>query len=69
MSNKNVRRKMQDRSSNDKKTMGWIRLAEDAEQDIAREKLRLDNLATAARIFRMNAEKGIPFPLEQQHAD
>lgn len=40
----------------------WIRLAEDAENDIAKAKQRIRQLADAARIFRHNGESGIPFP-------
>jgi hypothetical protein len=40
----------------------WILLAEDAEKDAATAKLRSDRLCEAARIFRLNAETGEPWP-------
>jgi hypothetical protein len=43
---------------------GWILLAEDAERDAARARERSEQLSQAARIFRKNAEGGVPFPVD-----
>jgi hypothetical protein len=50
-------------TSSSNNVAGWILLAEDAERDIAGARLRVKQLSEAARIFRRNAESGIPFPV------
>jgi hypothetical protein len=47
---------------------GWILLAEDAERDAAKARQRSEQLSSAARIFRKNAENGMPLPLESADA-
>lgn len=64
MSNKNCKRKILRQSNNP--ASGWIELAEDAERDIVRARLRIKQLTEAARIFRRNAESGMDFPLKQK---
>lgn len=64
MPNTNVKSKMLDLQSNMKRA-GWIQLAEDAEADIAKAKLRIAQLTEASRIFRKNAETGMPWPEAQ----
>ena len=61
MSNTRVKREIL-RPSN-KSGSPWIELAEDAERDIAKARLRAKQLGEAARIFRRNAETGVAFPL------
>ena len=43
----------------------WERLADDAEQQSEAAKARSKELAEAARIFRRNAETGLPYPSTQ----
>jgi hypothetical protein len=63
MSKTKVNKKML-RQSKIEVSVGWIQLAEDAEQDAEKARLRNKQLSEAARIFRQNAESGTPFPLE-----
>jgi len=48
---------------------GWILLAEDAEKDAAKARERVEKLSQAARIFRRNAESGMPFPQSAIHTE
>lgn len=57
-----VKKKMLDHSSNAKESAGWLQLAEDAEKDAKKARLRSEQLSEAARIFRRNAESGFAFP-------
>jgi hypothetical protein len=56
MSKTNVKRKVLDTSSN------WLKLAEDAERDAIKARERGKQLSEAARIFRGNAQSGMPWP-------
>src|ERR1017187_6615178 len=47
----------------------WSELAEDAERDIEKARLRIKQLREAARIFRRNAESGFAFPGQVQESD
>jgi hypothetical protein len=51
-------------SNIDEKANGWLRLAGCAEMGIRKAQKRIDDLKSAARIFRNNAAKGEPFPVE-----
>jgi hypothetical protein len=51
-------------SNIDEKANGWLRLAGSAEMEIRKAQKRIDDLKSAARIFRNNAAKGEPFPVE-----
>jgi hypothetical protein len=58
MPNRKVKRKVLDHTSN------WEKLAEDAERDAAKARERSEQLNKAARIFRENAENGMPWPTQ-----
>jgi len=62
MSKTNVKHKILDARSNSVKKSPWIRLAEDAERDAEKARLRSDQLTEAARIFRENAKSEVPWP-------
>ena len=57
MSNNRVNRKVLGAPSK------WVQLAEDAERDAEKARSRSKQLTEAARIFRENAGKDVPFPV------